>query len=294
MKGKKVLLWILLMAVLIWFFSALAGSLFNSEKGLTEYLFTSIPPGDFVARIVLIFLFSVFLLLITRKGNLKSGVVGNLEISIPDGIRKMAENDPELLQRFFHKIRTQLSNIFGFSDLLRDENLTHKESDRYFGYIESSKQSILGAVDELIGALKMGKVKPLRKGDDYLDIIDWSGKKILIAEDVETNFIVLKAVLGKTGAEILWAKNGMEAVKLFRRNRDIDLILMDILMPEMDGFEATKAIRKFNLEVPIIAQTAYNFDWVTIQKEGLGFNDYLAKPISHYDLILKTYRYLEK
>ena len=172
MKGKKLLLWILVMAVLIWFFAALAGSLFNSEKSFPELLFTSIPPGDFVTRIVLILLFGAFLFLINRGGNLKSGVVGSLEISIPDGIRKMAENDPEFLRSFFHKIRTQLSNIFGFSDLLRDKNLTHKESDRYFGYIESSKQSILGAVDELIGALKMGKIKPWRKGDDYLDIID--------------------------------------------------------------------------------------------------------------------------
>ena len=139
----------------------------------------------------------------------------------------------------------------------------------------------------------MGKIKTWKKGDDYLEVINWKGKKILIAEDVETNFILLKAVLEKTGAEIIWAENGMEAVKIFRRDREIDLILMDILMPVMDGFEATKAIRKFHSSVPIIAQTAYNFDWNAIQKEGLGFNDYLAKPIGHYDLILKSYRYLE-
>jgi len=293
MKEKKILLWIILMAIMLWLLSAIVGSAFNSEKSFFDLMFFSIPIGDFVTRIVLIILFGILLIFLNREGSLGSGGIGNLEITIPDGIRKMAENDPELFQSFFHRIRTQLNNIFGFSDLLRDENLSNKESDRYFGYIESSKQSILAAVDEMIGALKMGKVKPLKKGDDYLDIIDWSGKKILIAEDVETNYIVLKAVLEKTGAEIIWAKNGMEAVKLFRRNHDISLILMDILMPEMDGFEATKSIRKFNKDVPIIAQTAYNFDWNSIQQEGLGFNDYLAKPIGHYDLILKAYRYIE-
>lgn len=294
MKFKKIIGYIALIAIIIWFLSALIGAAYNPEKNLIEYLFTSIPPGDFLLRILLILLVAVVLLIFGRTDHSGMQEIGSFEIKIPSGIREMAENDPEFLKSFFHKIRTQLNNIFGFSDLLRDEKLAENESDSYFGYIESSKQSIMGAIDELISALKMGKIKPWKKGDDYLDIIDWTGKKILIAEDVETNFIVLKAVLEKTGAEIIWAKDGMEAVKLFRRNRDIHLILMDILMPEMDGFEATKAIRKFNKEVPIIAQTAYNFDWNAIQKEGLGFNDYLAKPIGHYDLILKTYRYLEK
>ena len=216
-----------------------------------------------------------------------------IEVDIPEGIKKIADADPDFLNNFLHKIRTQLNNIFGFADLLRDKDTESDEIDRYFGYIESSKQSINAAVDELVSVLKMGKIKTWKKGDDYLEIINWRGKKILIAEDVETNFILLKAVLEKTGAEIIWAKNGMEAVKIFRRDRDIDLILMDILMPEMDGFEATKAIRKFHSTVPIIAQTAYNFDWNAIKNEGLGFNDYLAKPIGHYDLILKSYRYLE-
>ncbi len=216
-----------------------------------------------------------------------------IEIEIPEGIKKIADTDPDFLNNFLHKIRVQLNNIFGFADLLRDEDTGSEKIEKYFGYIESSKQSVHAAIDELVSVLKMGKIKTWKKGDDYLEIINWSGKKILIAEDVETNFILLKAVLEKTGAEVIYAENGMEALKAFRRDRDIDLILMDILMPDMDGFEATKAIRKFNSSVPIIAQTAYNFDWNAIQKEGLGFNDYLAKPIGHYDLILKCYRYLD-
>ncbi len=294
MQRKNLFVCIAGTGLAIWFVHSLIGSLVSEDGSFREYFFTSIPLDDFIFRVVLIVIASGLCIYFTKKKKYSVGDRESIEIDIPVGIKKIAESDPEFLKNFFHKIKTQLNNIFGFADLLQDQKPQNGNVDRYFGYIESSKQSMLAAIDEMVSVLKMGKIKPWRKGDDYLEIINWDDKKILIAEDVETNFILLKAVLEKTGAKVIHAENGMEAVKIFRRERDINLILMDILMPEMDGFEATKAIRKFDAEVPIIAQTAYNFDWTAIQKEGLGFNDYLAKPIGHYDLILKAYRYLEK
>lgn len=293
MIRKKYLSAALIASLLLWLLHAILLVSFTPGTTFMEMFITSVPLSAFVFRIVfvvVIFLLSFYL----GRGHATTGTATeSIEIEIPEGIRELADNDPDFLSNFLHKVRVQLNNIFGFADLLRDKSTEKDEAERYFGYIESSKQSVNAAIDELLSVLKMGEIKTWRKGDDYLEIIDWKGKKILVAEDVETNYILLRAVLEKTGAEILWSKNGMEAVKTFRRDRDIDLILMDILMPEMDGFEATKAIRKFDKDVPIIAQTAYNFDWNAIQKEGLGFNDYLSKPIGHYDLILKCYRYLE-
>ena len=294
MQKKNAITCIAGFSALLWIIHALISSLVTQTGTFGEYLITGIPLDALIFRLILIIAVTIACLYVSKSRSFRVGETEQIEIDIPVGIQKIAESDPEFLKNFFHKIKTQLNNIFGFADLIHSKEAHNGEADRYFGYIESSKQSVMAAIDEMVSVLKMGKIKPWKKGDDYLEIINWDGKKILIAEDVQTNFILLKAVLEKTGAEIIHAENGMEAVKLFRRNRDIDLILMDILMPEMDGFEATKTIRKINTQVPIIAQTAYNFDWTAIQKEGLGFNDYLAKPIGHYDLILKAYRYLEK
>jgi PAS domain S-box-containing protein len=82
-------------------------------------------------------------------------------------------------------------------------------------------------------------------------------KTILIAEDLESNFFLIRYFLSKANTNVLRAVNGREAVDIALANKDIDLILMDIKMPEMDGLTATKIIRETNVTVPIIAQTAY-------------------------------------
>ena len=290
MQKKAIIPYVGLAIIILWFVQAFFDSIFSTGTSFIESLLTDIPPSELAFRLFLIaFVIGVsvffYLRFLRSTQNIES-----IDIEIPEGIKKLAERDPQFLLNFLHKIRTQLNNVLGFADLIRDEEISKSDSDRYFGYIETSKQSTHSAIDELIGTLKVGNAKTLKTNEDYLEIINWQDKKILIAEDVEMNFILLKAVLEKTGAEGLWAKDGNEVLKIYRKNRDVNLILMDILMPEMDGFEATKSIRKFDTEVPIIAQTAYNFDWTAIQKEGLGFDDFISKPIGHYDLILKTYR----
>lgn len=294
MQKKAIIPYVGLAIIILWFVQAFFDSIFSTGTSFIESLISDIPPSELAFRLFLIaFVIGVsvffYLRFLRSTQNIES-----IDIEIPEGIKKLAERDPQFLLNFLHKIRTQLNNVLGFADLIRDEEISKSDSDRYFGYIETSKQSTHSAIDELIGTLKVGDVKTLKTNEDYLEIINWQDKKILIAEDVEMNFILLKAVLEKTGAEVLWAKDGNEVLKIYRKNRDINLILMDILMPEMDGFEATKSIRKFDTEVPIIAQTAYNFDWTAIHKEGLGFDDFISKPIGHYDLILKTYRYLDR
>lgn len=109
--------------------------------------------------------------------------------------------------------------------------------------------------------------------------IDWSGKTILVAEDVQTNFMLIEAILDKTQAKLIWARNGEEAVNLCRKNRDIDMVLMDIQMPVMDGIEATLHIKKIRGQLPVIAQTAYAFDYEDRIKEA-GCDQIVTKPIS--------------
>lgn len=114
---------------------------------------------------------------------------------------------------------------------------------------------------------------------------NWENRKILIAEDVETNFLYLKEVLKHSGVNILWAENGKEAVDLCKKHTDIDVILMDILMPEMDGYEATKAIKMDYPDLPIIAQTAYSVDEAKYLDASNYFSKIMIKPIWSIDLL---------
>lgn len=103
-------------------------------------------------------------------------------------------------------------------------------------------------------------------------------KTILVAEDVESNFLLLKALLGKT-YHLLHAYNGQEAVEMFTQHQP-QLILMDVKMPIMDGLEATKIIRQQDKDIPIIALTAFAFDQDRIRVLEAGCNDFLTKPLS--------------
>ncbi len=117
--------------------------------------------------------------------------------------------------------------------------------------------------------------------------------KILIAEDDRISYEYLKEILRDEKAEIFLAKTGFEAVEICKNNADINIVFMDIKMPVMDGHEATKEIKKFRPDLPIIAQTAYALDdeRETILHEG--FDAYLAKPIQRKEVqtILKKYLY---
>jgi len=124
----------------------------------------------------------------------------------------------------------------------------------------------------------------------YTQEIELSGKIILIAEDELLNYKLLETLLKRTGAEILWAKNGIEAVNIVS-SRKVDLIFMDIKMPEMNGYEATKAIKLINPGIPSIAQTAFAFSNEQQYILQSGCDMYLTKPIKHLEVYkaLNTY-----
>ena len=106
----------------------------------------------------------------------------------------------------------------------------------------------------------------------------WHDKKILIAEDVEINFMLLAEALKPTKARIFRVENGRDAVE-FCKNNDLDLVLMDIYMPIMDGIEATRLIRNFKPDLPIVAQTAVGTQEDIDNIMLAGCNDYMLKPI---------------
>jgi CheY-like chemotaxis protein len=119
---------------------------------------------------------------------------------------------------------------------------------------------------------------------------DWSDRLILISEDVESNFIYLEELLRSTKIKILWAKNGKEAVEFVKTNPKIELVLMDILMPEMDGYQASKEIKLIRKDLPIVAQTACMIEGN--EENAKNFDSYLTKPIWAPQLLMSIEKYI--
>jgi CheY-like chemotaxis protein len=108
---------------------------------------------------------------------------------------------------------------------------------------------------------------------------------ILIADDETLNYLFYREILSEEQYDIIYVQNGLEAISEYRANQDkIDLILMDMKMPDLDGFEATAEIRKFDKKIPIIAQTAYAFKEDIDKAYFSGCSDYISKPI-HEDVL---------
>ncbi len=121
---------------------------------------------------------------------------------------------------------------------------------------------------------------------------NWENRQILIVEDIKSNYVYLEELLSPTHISIVWAKNGVEAINVVKSNPKIELVLMDILMPEMDGFEAAREIKKIREELPIIAQTAFSIEDGTKEEDKKNFNAYLIKPIWAPQLIASLENYL--
>lgn len=115
---------------------------------------------------------------------------------------------------------------------------------------------------------------------------------ILIAEDDENNLMYLAAVLEEENAKIYESSNGKEALEMVKNHPEIDLVLMDLKMPEVDGFEATRQIKKMRPTLPVVAQTAYAFSEDQEKAMSAGCDDYLSKPIKTQMLleIVNKYR----
>jgi len=140
-------------------------------------------------------------------------------------------------------------------------------------------------------AHKIQEEKTMEKSpEDY----NWKNKTILIVEDDILSYEYLKEVLKETHAKILHAKDGQSAIEKCKNNSSIHLVLMDIQLPGVDGNTATKEIRKFNKELPILAQTAYALEEEKNKILESGCNDYLSKPINEKQLYEKINRLLSQ
>jgi CheY-like chemotaxis protein len=125
-------------------------------------------------------------------------------------------------------------------------------------------------------------IEQLHSADDV-----FQGKKILIVDDDVRNVFALTSALETRGMEVLYAENGKDGVETLKKNPEVDLVLMDIMMPEMDGYETTKAIRKMTKfkGLPIISLTAKAMKGDREKSIAAGASDYITKPVDTDQLL---------
>lgn len=197
------------------------------------------------------------------------------------GIGIKEEEIPQIFERFrkFAKVKSKVFRGSGIG-LAITKNLV----ELLDGEMQVKSQLDVGT--EFYVSFKVDLIKPFELPENKTfkqinknKIYKWSDKTILIGEDEEFNYKFLERVLNDTGVKIIWGANGKEVIELFNKNHDIDLVLLDIKMPVLNGYEVIKEIRKANKDIHVVAQTAYA---MTGDKEKLinsGFSSYISKPI---------------
>ncbi len=123
-------------------------------------------------------------------------------------------------------------------------------------------------------------------------VYSWNSKNILVVEDDESSAYLLGTFLKETGASITYTTDGNEAVDFVRKHPETDLVLMDIHLPNKDGFTATREIKSFARDVVVIAQTAYAFSMDHLEAKRAGCDAYLTKPLNMSLLLDKMDGYL--
>ncbi|MCD4833317.1 MAG: response regulator [Bacteroidales bacterium] len=121
---------------------------------------------------------------------------------------------------------------------------------------------------------------------------NWENKVVVIAEDEQINYLFLKAVLKPTKAQVIWTKTGRETIDICNTEK-VDIVLMDIKMPDLNGLEATIEIKKDFPNLPIIAQTAYAMEEDEDASMEAGCDDYISKPIRPENLLAIMSKYIQ-
>ena len=121
---------------------------------------------------------------------------------------------------------------------------------------------------------------------------NWEDKVVVIAEDEQINYLFLKAVLKPTKTQVIWTKTGRETIDICNTEK-VDIVLMDIKMPDLNGLEATVEIKKVFPNLPIIAQTAYAMEEDEDASIEAGCDDYISKPIRPENLLTIMSKYIQ-
>ena len=146
-----------------------------------------------------------------------------------------------------------------------------------------------------IPLFRVGKINEnVYTQDDVPEEYHWKNKTILVAEDDESSYMFIREIMIKTGARFIRAENGKQVADIVKKHEEIDLILMDVLLPEMDGYEATRNVKKLFPDLPVIAQTAFAMEGDKEKSILAGCDDYITKPLHVKNLLAKINQFIHR
>lgn len=228
------------------------------------------------------------------KVNTENTEKHTLEISVSDTGTGIAKEEQDHIFDSFKQQEGQNVKKYGGTGLgltisRRLAELMHGTLDVESREGKGSKFTL--SINDVKPSLEQDKIEKNHEENTYQEI-DFLGASILIVDDIDVNRNLLIEVLSKTSVQLFTATTGKEAVSLSKQ-LDIDFIFMDIRMPEMDGYEAAKLIKKVKPELPIVALTAsvMRDDYERQRREN--FDGYLRKPVLKHELLEELFKHLE-
>jgi signal transduction histidine kinase/ActR/RegA family two-component response regulator len=229
----------------------------------------------------------------TNEGSIEFGYVkkgSTLEFFVKDtGIGIPKDRQSVIFERF---MQADISDKYAHQGAGLGLSITKAYVDMLGGKIRVESKEGVGSVFYFTLPYNYEpEDKMVKKGISDKTESQFAKLKILIAEDDEISGKLISIMVNSFGRELLKARTGNEAVEISRNNPDLDLILMDIKMPELGGYEATQQIRQFNRDVVIIAQTSYGLSGDREKAIEAGCNDHISKPIDKTRLIAVMQKY---
>ncbi len=214
-----------------------------------------------------------------------------LQFTISDTGIGIAENKKDLIFENFSQASQDTSRKYGGTGLglAITKRLVEHQNGKIWVKSELGNGSVFYVV--LPFAKSQLKSGELVVESEEMEVKDLKNKKILVAEDNKVNRMLVKKFLSNWQAQTYFAENGKEAVEK-AQTETYDLILMDIQMPEMDGYEASRLLREMGNEVPIIALTASTMTSDREKLQQSGISDFVVKPFNPNDLYKKIARYV--
>ena len=233
----------------------------------------------------------------TRQGYVNFGYVvkdNQLEFYVEDSGMGIPPDMQEKIFNRFRQVETTNTRNFGGSGLGLSISKAYAEmlGGKIWLTSELDKGSVFYFTIPYVTANRR-KLSEIPSSDGFNLKLNTT-KTVLIAEDEDSNFVLLEEMLADSGININRVVNGLEAVRLCKSNPYIDLVLMDIKMPEMDGYDATTRIKEIMPELPIIAQTAYITEGDRMKALAYGCSDFISKPIDKKLLLSKIHEQLHK
>lgn len=168
-----------------------------------------------------------------------------------------------------------------------DKSILREYASSYIKKNPKEFDKLIEETNVFLKSVKENRNRKMLQNIPFQNTSNFNGKKILVVDDNQRNIYALSSMLEGYNLNIIHANNGNDAIKLLDANSDVDMVLMDIMMPEMDGYEATKHIRNREQykDLPIVALTAKAMVGDREICIKAGMNDYITKPVDSNTLI---------